>query len=214
MSHIRMMILDCFERVREKQRNPWGLRPAAGQCSSMLSTALAPVPGQSAVFQGFWKPPPFGESCPVSPAPLSLVPDPISPATAPGRTGPFSQPRIVWCGDSEKELDEEVTEASMCDGEMGWGRSHQLWRKTVLWIFPRADIHLYSLLFINLSITLLCKFYKYSLCVCVCVCVCVCIYVFGMGKGRMSEHQMSFYQRGICSGSLDSEFEKWLILLA
>ena len=45
-------------------------------------------------------------------------------------------------------------------------------------------------------------------CVSVCVCVCVCNYVFGMGEGRMSEHQMSFYQRGIRSGSLDSQFEK------
>lgn len=50
-------------------------------------------------------------------------------------------------------------------------------------------------------------------CACVSVCVCVCNYVFGMGEGRMSEHQMSFYQRGIRSGSLDSQFEKWLILL-
>lgn len=40
------------------------------------------------------------------------------------------------------------------------------------------------------------------------VCVCVCIYVLGMAEGRMSEHQLNFYQRGIILGSLDSQFEK------
>ena len=78
----------------------------------------------------------------------------------------------------------------MCDGEMGEEEVPKCGERQSC-EFSQGQIYIYThlLLFINSSITLPCKFYKYSVCVCVCV--------LGMAEGRMGEHQMNFYQRGI-----------------
>lgn len=57
-------------------------------------------------------------------------------------TPSFSEPFIVWLEDSKKELDKGDTGGVMDNGEMGWRKTYQMWRKPVLQIFPRAGIYL------------------------------------------------------------------------